>query len=81
MTGPIIEIKTLSGERVSAPLVQWVQALILRLPNDDLVELMQMVERAQSPLVIATPSGTVPADPNEWMQPNGRLRPQEPRRS
>lgn len=71
-----LTITTMSGQNVSAPLLQWVQALILHRSNEDMLALLQFVQQAQSP-VIALPlqqSRTIPADPQEFVLPDGRLR-------
>ena len=68
---PNIQITTISGEQVTAPLVQWVQALILRLSPDELVAMMRMVKEAQAPR-ITIPRDTIPADPDEWLSGNGK---------
>lgn len=70
-SNPLITITTISGEKVTAPLVQWVQALILELPPDRLLKLMAFIERANAPL-ITIPRDTVPVDPQEWLSGNGR---------
>jgi hypothetical protein len=65
----VITITTLSGERVSAPLVKWVQALILHRSPEDLTKLLRLVEPNLVTVVPATdvrpPS---PADPREFLR-------------
>lgn len=68
---PLITITTLSGERVTAPLVQWVQGLILRLSPDELISLMRHVESATAPLIVLG-RDTIEADPNEWLSGHGK---------
>ena len=71
MNNPMITITTLSGERVTAPLVQWVQGLILRLSPDELISLMRHVESASEPRIDLV-RDTIPADPKEWLSGHGK---------
>jgi len=72
-SNPFITITTISGERVTATLVQWVQALILRLSPGDLLATLRMVQEAQSPM-ITIPRDTIEADPKDWLSGNGKRR-------
>lgn len=67
MQNPVLTITTISGDKVSAPLVKWVQGLILRLPPEELIKLMCMVEDSQNP-VLTISRDTIPADPEEWLR-------------
>jgi hypothetical protein len=71
LSNPVITITTISGHVVSAPLLQWVQALILRLSPSELVQLLQLMQHSQEPL-ITIPRDTIPADPHEWLSGNGK---------
>lgn len=68
---PLITITTISGTQVTAPLVRWVQALILHKSPTELLELMAFVDRAQAP-TISLAQDTVPGDPQEWLSGQGR---------
>lgn len=77
---PVITITTINGDEVSAPVTQWLIALLTSLRPEDLTEILRKVESEQSrerghvilPTDILTPPA--PADPAQFTLPNGMPR-------
>lgn len=68
----VLTVTTLSGKQVKATLASWVQSLILQLPPDQLVEVMQRVERAQSPITQLPHAAPIRVDHDEFLRSFGR---------